>query len=300
MLALCFGEKEYFTDEFYSLVTASGVNHVMAVSGMHLSILISFFLRLSEKFYYNRYIHAIISLFCVLLLSLLCGFTMSIIRAGVMYIITAIGLLLKRNPVSENTLGCAVFLILLFYPFAIFSLAFVLSSLSTFGILSIAQPILRYLSDIKIFKNRLFNYTVSNILISVSATIMVLPALILKFGFFSVLGIITTFLLAAPVTAVIWLCVTALIINTIFPLFADIIFFICEMGLKYIKFIIDFFGNLSFSVLETPKYTAIAVFVFIIVIFYLLLACKKRIDMLKLKAVQKKIIKEGGRKLKWQ
>jgi len=272
----------------------------MAVSGMHLSILISFFLRLSEKFYYNRYIHAIISLFCVLLLSLLCGFTMSIIRAGVMYIITAIGLLLKRNPVSENTLGCAVFLILLFYPFAIFSLAFVLSSLSTFGILSIAQPILRYLSDIKIFKNRLFNYTVSNILISVSATIMVLPALILKFGFFSVLGIITTFLLAAPVTAVIWLCVTALIINTIFPLFADIIFFICEMGLKYIKFIIDFFGNLSFSVLETPKYTAIAVFVFIIVIFYLLLACKKRIDMLKLKAVQKKIIKEGGRKLKWQ
>ena len=38
----------------------------------------------------------------------------------------------------------------------------------------------------------------------------------------------------------------------------------------------------------------------ILVVFHLLITCKKRRDMLKLKEMNQKIIKEGGDRKKWQ
>lgn len=49
LLAMILGDKSYFTDEFYGNVKAAGVAHVMVVSGMHLSILVTLVIFLLEK-----------------------------------------------------------------------------------------------------------------------------------------------------------------------------------------------------------------------------------------------------------
>ena len=48
ILALITGDKGYFTDDFYNNVKSAGVAHVMVVSGIHLSIIVSFLFSILE------------------------------------------------------------------------------------------------------------------------------------------------------------------------------------------------------------------------------------------------------------
>ena len=51
ILALVTGDKSYFTDEFYTNVKSVGVAHVMVVSGMHLSIIVTFLLFFTKRLF---------------------------------------------------------------------------------------------------------------------------------------------------------------------------------------------------------------------------------------------------------
>lgn len=300
LCALLFGDNSYFLPEFYGNVKSAGVSHVMVVSGMHLTILVAFFTFGINKLFYNRYICAALQLFSVFLLCAVCGFTMSIMRAGVMYVIASVGLVLKRKGVSENTLGTAVSLILVFSPFAIFNASFQLSVLSTFGILGVALPIRRYIKRNKIINNPIFRELLFATLISLSATLLTLPVVINIFGYISTVGIITTLIITYPVTLSIWIGLLGLIENLFSPFLARIIFIPCNIAVKFVNYIINGFGSLPFSVVYTNKeWVYISLFV-IILIFWIMLACKKRLDVIKLKEMRAKIIREGGRKLKWR
>ncbi len=300
LCALLFGDRSFFTTEFYNNVVVSGVSHVMVVSGMHLAIFVTLFTAAINKLFYNRYITALAILFSALLLCTVCGFTMSILRAGVMYIILALGLIIKRKNVSENALGAAVSIILAVSPFAIFNLGFQLSVMSTFGILAIALPIDRYVTANKLIKGSVLKGLFSSVIISLSATLLTLPITINAFGFVSTVGVITTLIITYPMTFSIWISVVGLIINLIFPSLAELIFVPCKYLLRLTNTVINEMGVLPFAVVNTPKIWVIVTTGLIILIFYVLLACKSRLDVIKLKEMQAKIISEGGGKLKWQ
>lgn len=300
MAALCFGERKYFSDEFSNNVKGAGVSHVMVISGMHLSILVSFFTFLANKYYYNKYFKALIMLLVVIVLNFLCGFSLSIIRAGVMYAVTAIGIMLNRKSDPANTLGTSVALILTFSPLAIFDISFLLSVLSTFGILAISIPICNYLSEKETIKNSIIKTILFSFLTSFSATLLTIPVAIWFFGYISIFGIIATLLISFAVTLAICICVSALFLNLIIPFISNFLFDICGYILKYINYIIDKLGSQSFSVIFLPKsFTFVSIFI-IILIFCILLTCKQRLDMLKLEKIRQKIISEGGGKLRWQ
>lgn len=300
LCALVFGDRSYFTDEFHNNVKESGVSHVMVVSGMHLSVLVLLFTYISEKLIYNRYIKALIMLTVVLLLSALCGFTMSMLRAGITYFIAAIALVLKRDNTPANTLGAATVFILIFSPFALLNVALQLSLLSTFGILAVSAPIIDYSVDNNLIKVPFAKSIFSIVIITLSATVMTLPVSIYVFGYISTVSVFTNLLISFAVTVLLCITICALILNIIFSPAAQILFIICEIIAKYINNVINFFGSLSFSSVDLPRWTAIPAIIFIIIIFWALLACKNRIDMIKLEKMREKIKKEGGKCLKWQ
>ncbi len=300
LCALLFGDDSYFSPEFYSNVKNAGVSHVMVVSGMHLTILVAFLTFGINKLFYNRYICGVLQLLSVFLLCVVCGFTMSIMRAGVMYVIATLGLILKRRGVSENTLGAAVSIILMFSPFAIFNVSFQLSVLSTFGILGVALPLRRYVIRNKIINNRILRELLSAVLISLSATLLTLPTVISIFGYVSTVGVITTLIITYPVTISIWLSLLGLIVNLISPFVARIIFIPSNLAVGFVNYIINGFGELPFSTVDADKKWAYISLFAIILVFCFMLACKKQLDVIKLKEMRAKIIKEGGGKLKWR
>ncbi len=298
--ALIFGDDSFFTDDFNSNVKRSGVSHVMVVSGIHLAILVSFVFYFTDKLFYNRYFKAVIMAAVVIIMIALCGFTMSMIRAGTTYILMALALVLKRQSTPENTLGAAVTAILIISPFAILSLGFQLSVLSTFGILVIALPIAKYIDENEIVKKKSLTAIITAVLTCLSATLLTASILIYNYESVSVFSLLTNLLITNAVTAALCLGVFSVLINLVSPFLAKAVFYIAEYIIKYINFCINKIGEMPFAVVPVPKIAALFAAFFILVIFWFMLTCKLKRNMLKLKLREEKIKREGGRVLKWR
>ena len=296
MCALVFGDKSYLSDEFYGNVKAAGVAHVMVVSGLHLSIIVLLVLQLTEKFVYNNYLRGFIMFCTVVIMCTVCGFTNSILRAGITYILMAVALVLKRPYSGENALGCAVTFILLSSPFTVFSVAFQLSVLSTLGILAVAVPIS---NEFKIQK-KVPKYIVVNTLISFSALLLTLPVTVYIYGYISNMSVVTNILISFPVTVILSATVAALVISPVLPFVSSVALGIIDYGVRYVNLVINYMGSRPFATTRLPEWVAFVAVLVILVVFHVLITCKKRRDMLKLKEMNQKIVKEGGNRKKWQ
>ena len=296
--ALIFGEKDFFTNEFNDNIKRAGVSHVMVVSGMHLAIFVSFFLKLTKGIFYNRYIRAITMILTVIFMIALCGFSLSMLRAGVTYILIALSLCLKRESTSENTLSAAVMIILAISPFAILNIGFQLSVLATFGILVIAVPIINSLKEI--FENKIIMGLVACAITSISAMITCLPVLIYAFSSVSLVGVITNLLVSSAVTIALSLGIIGLMVGLVSPAISGGVLYIASFVIKYINMCINKMGSLPFAMIEVPRWTALIAVAIILGVFWFMLSCKVRNNMLKLKIREEKIIREGGRTLKWR
>ncbi|MBO5321454.1 MAG: ComEC/Rec2 family competence protein [Clostridia bacterium] len=294
--ALVSGDRSYLEDRFYDNIKASGVAHVMVVSGMHLSIIVSLILKIIEKTVYKPYFKAFIMFCTVIIMCAVCGFTNSILRAGITYIIMALGLLLNRPYSGENALGGAVTFILISSPFTVFNIGFQLSVLSTLGILAVALPICKHLD----INKKIPKYIIETTILSLSAMLLTLPITIYVFGYVSNMSVFTNLLISFPVTIILSASVVALILSIIFPFMASVLLGFVDYGVKYINSVINYLGTRSFAVTRLPPFVSYVAVLVILVVFEVLLTCKKRQDMLKLKEMNEKILKEGGNWRKWQ
>lgn len=290
------GENQYFSDEFYGNIKAAGVSHIMVVSGLHLSIFVAIATGLIELLFYNKYLRAILISATVLFLIAVCGFTASMFRAGLTYFLMAIALLFDRKPVPENMLGAAVTITLLINPFIILNVAFQLSVLATFGILAFSLPIIKYFINRKIIRNKIITVLFSLILTTLSATLLTLPISISTFGFISGVSLFTNLCITYAVNVIIWIVVLALTVNLFFPALAGVMFSICEPVVSFVNSVINEMGSIETAIIVTPRYTLWIAILGILIILIIMLACKNRIDVLKLKEMQRKIITEGGKR----
>ena len=173
-------------------------------------------------------------------------------------------------------------------------------NVSTFGILVVAIPIINYITEQKVIKSKIIVWIISAVLVSLSALVLTLPVVIYYFGYISKVSVITNLLISTAVTFVLSITVLALIINLFFEPLAVIMFDLAEAVTKYINFVIVKFGSSEKVIIflkENTIYIAVAI---IVVILSLLLACKMKLDMIKLKRINEKIVSEGGGRLKWR
>jgi hypothetical protein len=71
------------------------------------------------------------------------------------------------------------------------------------------------------------------------------------------------------------------------------------MVVKYINFVINYFGELPFATINTPKWLAFVMVGVIVLILWLLIACKEKQNVLLLREMRFKKYVERG-KIKWQ
>ena len=289
--ALVFGEKGYFSDRFYNAVKASGVAHIMVVSGMHLSITVSLLLKFTEKRMHNPLLRATVIFLAVLAVCSVCGFTKSILRAGVTYVIMGTAMLINRQYSGENALAGAVVMLLINSPLIILNVGFQLSVLATFGILAVALPICEYIKEK--FNSKITVWALQTVTVSLAASLLTLPVIIKVYGYVSTVAVITNLLITIPVTLCLSVSVATLILNLLFPFAASVVLHITDLVVRYINSVILFFGELPFSTCRTPEYMIFAALGLIFAVFFIMLACKRRQDMLKLKAINGKISREG-------
>ena len=139
--AMLLGDKAYMSDEVKTAMSDAGISHIICVSGLHLSILSGAVLSLMNGLGVSFRKKNIIAMIFVLSFMTLCGFSASIVRAGIMMLVFLLGEIILNQSDSLNSLGFSLMLLLL-NPFNAGSISLCLSALATLAIISVAPKII--------------------------------------------------------------------------------------------------------------------------------------------------------------
>ncbi len=173
--ALLLGQRDDISEETYTNYQKAGAVHILAVSGLHVGILLMLLQFILSPLQYLPKGKTLILALSVLLLwgfAFLAGFSASIIRATTMFTFVAYALYLNRPSNSFNILALSVLFILLFIdPNLLFQVGFQMSYAAVFAILWI-YPLLQKLWYPK---NRILRYLWQLLSVSIAAQLGVLP-----------------------------------------------------------------------------------------------------------------------------
>jgi len=142
--ALLLGQRQDISEEVYTSYTNAGAIHILAVSGLHVGIILlilSFTLKPLERFKYGKLIKTILLVLMLWSFAIIAGLSASVTRAVTMFSIVAIGMNLNRPTNIYNTLAISILVILLIKPLFLFDVGFQLSYLAVLAIVTL-DPIL--------------------------------------------------------------------------------------------------------------------------------------------------------------
>ncbi len=188
------------SDLSYSQDTAlklSGIRHVTAVSGLHISIL---FALVFLFFRSRRWLVLLVSTPLLLFFAAMTGFSPSVTRACLMYFLIALSQAVFEEYDTLTSLAFACLVMLLLNPFVLLSVSFQLSVSSVLGILLFASPASHWLLE-RILKGRkkgirggLARWFAGSVSVSVSALVFSASLSAYYFGIVSLIGIVTNLL----------------------------------------------------------------------------------------------------------
>lgn len=149
--ALTLGDKSGLSSATRRLYAEAGANHLLALSGLHLGLLLAvfeFLLLRRVRFSRWRWPVGIVVVATLWGYVLLAGCPASLIRAALMYSLAILGGLVARRPFTLHTLALAAWVMLVVNPFYLYDVGFRLSFLSLFFIL-LLQPRLERLLPVR-------------------------------------------------------------------------------------------------------------------------------------------------------
>ncbi|MEG1887276.1 MAG: ComEC/Rec2 family competence protein, partial [Oscillospiraceae bacterium] len=153
---LILGDIDGISDNDYLNFREIGVMHLFSVSGLHLIVVCSVFMAFLRKIRIGKRFSALITLGVVFLVMSITGFSPSVMRSSITYIIMLLGIIFMRLPGNINSLGVAILVILIIKPYYILNLAFIMSCVSIMGIIFLSSPInsffMRFAPDIAIVR----------------------------------------------------------------------------------------------------------------------------------------------------
>lgn len=188
--ALLLGERNDISEATYTNYKNAGAIHILAVSGLHIGILLlllQFLLRPIEQIKYGKKIKLVLIVLLLWGFAFLAGLSASVVRAVTMFTFLAYAESLNRPANKFNILALSMFFILLIQPNYLFQVGFQMSYLAVFAILWIYPMLQRFWLP----KNKLLKYLWQLLSVSIAAQLGVLPISLFYFHQFPGLFFLT-------------------------------------------------------------------------------------------------------------
>lgn len=259
------GNRENIDPKLNRDFTELGISHMIAISGMHLTILIGSIYSMLLHFGLHRKIAVGISIaICVFYVGMT-GATPAILRSGIMFIIMSLSTLIMRENDSVTSLFATAGIIIFIMPNAIFDAAFLLSCFSTFGIL-IISPKLKKISEWAKAKNRFVSYICGimiGVVVTTFATVFTLPLTAFYFGRFYYLLPLTNLIFEIPTTLILMLSPFVVVFSYV-PFVGNILAYFCKIITLFMTFIADAIASLNIGgVSLSYPFVSVIIIVFI-------------------------------------
>lgn len=277
ILGIMLGDTEDINEELKEEFSKSNISHVLAISGMHISYII-YLVTNSTKDIFGKRKSKIIACITLLLYMFVTGFSVSIVRAGIMGIINCMAFVVYRKSDTINSISIAALITLINNPYSITGISFLLTYGGTMGIIIFKPTIERILKSIKI-KNRKWKYVfikiqrkcekiIEIISVTMSAQIVIAPVMILNFNNIGISFLITNLLLSFIIGIIVMGGFIQIIISFISIKVAIYIAKIIQIPTYILIFISKIhFGN--FKVITPDLYQVILYYIFIFILNFL-------------------------------
>lgn len=145
LTAILTGDRGEVSEEAYTALSEAGLNHILAVSGMHCGFLMA----LAGLLLPSRKLQALLGIPLLAFYAALTGGSPSVLRACIMLSLPLLAILVRRENDGPTSLLTALFLILLANPFAASSVSLQLSFAAMAGILWLTPKLYKGLAGEK-------------------------------------------------------------------------------------------------------------------------------------------------------
>ena len=271
MIGILIGNTDLIEDEVVENFNKSNISHILAVSGTHVSFIIVFVGVIIDKFINNYKFKKIILIIILIMFLYIIGFSASVARAVIMGILLLLSKLFYRKSDVLNNLLLSGVILLIINPYFIFDMGFLLSYLTTMGIIMFSSNIEKMFSKIK-GKNIIYKikeYIKTSVIISISANIMIIPIMSYSMNTISFTYIIPN-LLIGP------LVILLEILGIIYLIFPN--FFLLNFSIELILYLVDyialFCSKIPLSSITISSFNLLEIFIFYlgILAFYIILS----------------------------
>ena len=211
--ALLTGDRDEVSGATRLAFTRLGISHLLAVSGLHLTIVVGGADVLMRILTVPKKKKNLLLIAVSFFFACVCGLSASILRAAIMLSLYYLSDTLGERSDSVTALFFALFAILFCQPRAVLDVGLWLSFLSTFGILSV-MPTLRfsYLEKLPRIPKRMAQFLLASLGMTVSATFFTMPVTYLAFGGLSLVSPITNLVFVPIIQLLLYVLVLATVL----------------------------------------------------------------------------------------
>ncbi|HVT00804.1 MAG TPA: ComEC/Rec2 family competence protein [Patescibacteria group bacterium] len=267
LLGVVLGQKGDFSKQYLNAIQRTGLLHVIAASGMNVTMVTAFLLLLFSGFLKRQYALVITAIFIIFYAGL-AGFQASIVRASIMAIFALGAGVIGRQNTSLLALFFAAFLMLFISPPLLTNIGFQLSFAATLGIVLI-DPVLKVMG-----KNVIFEDARTTLAAQIATT----PILLFYFGSYSPVSVIANLLIFWTIPPLMILGGAASILALISPIIATPFLWLSLPLLLYFKYITILTSSFAFQVqLKSIPWEIIAGYYLILLAIILAVYKKKGI-----------------------
>ena len=173
LAALLLGAKKSVTKPITSQFSRLGLSHILALSGLHISLLYGVCAYLvSFLFKHQPITQSLLLSLVILFYAVLTGLSPSVMRASLMFLLYAFTLLVDRRTSVYNIIFLSAFILLVFQPNLLYSVGFQLSYMAVIGIVYFYTKFAKYSRVKPYFLQFVFGISIVSIAAQLSTGIL--------------------------------------------------------------------------------------------------------------------------------
>lgn len=211
--SMLFGDTTKLDYDTKSIFQTTGIAHLLAVSGFHVSVILLILNFILRKMKSPLIVNIILTSLLILFYAYLCEFSVSVIRASLMALFALYAKYRNKPYDNLSVLSLIAVILLLINPLELFNISFVLSFVSVLSIILLVPIFTRFFS--KYFYDRF----ASMLALNLSVQFGVLATSIYYFGYFNPLSILANFV-SVPIAMLSFIVfIFVMLLSAISPIF---------------------------------------------------------------------------------
>lgn len=257
-LSYLLGMKSGLPKELDENLRVVGLVHIVVASGAHLSILIEIARKIFGRV--SRFSGLLFSLIFVVFFMAMVGWTPSILRAGIMTILSLLAWYVGRKIAAWRIILIVMAFTLMLNPNFLFDLGWLLSFASYAGIMILGPVLTKFF-----YGEKKPGFISSIILTTISATLMTLPIILYFYGTVSLISVIANLLILPTLPYAMGLVFLTGVFAGL-PGVEVVVSFLAKKLLDFHILVVEFFGAQKSFLMEIESGNAWVFFIYLFIV----------------------------------